>query len=324
MDIDTNTASGFLWALGIAREYGGAAVALAASGLDLPEVDLLGGVSSDLEELLGESIDEPSVREAVALGLLAGRVAHQLPRARRLQDPTAFLMDRELLVRAAEGRSILRLPWYEEGLFVGRSVPDISEMPVPVRRLFIESHAAALAGRRAQFTFTSYGHTYSVESVPVQRGGDTRVEAVLAIAVPKHDFAFAASGYERTAERLDSSATLAEQRAEHHHLAGRDGAEVAERDAAGGARRAAERARASAQWLRSRQDATPAGPPAVTARQLEVLELASHGLTSSEIAEQLSVSVTTVKTHFENIYMRLGVGDRSAAVAAALRRGLIQ
>jgi DNA-binding NarL/FixJ family response regulator len=35
------------------------------------------------------------------------------------------------------------------------------------------------------------------------------------------------------------------------------------------------------------------------------------------------VSVTTVKTHFDNIYMRLGVSDKAAAVAAALRHGLI-
>jgi two-component system nitrate/nitrite response regulator NarL len=61
----------------------------------------------------------------------------------------------------------------------------------------------------------------------------------------------------------------------------------------------------------------------VTSRQAEVLGFASHGLTSAEIAEQLGVSVTTVKTHFDNIYIRLGVSDKAAAVAAALRHGLI-
>jgi two-component system nitrate/nitrite response regulator NarL len=54
-----------------------------------------------------------------------------------------------------------------------------------------------------------------------------------------------------------------------------------------------------------------------------VLSLASNGLTAAEIAEQIGVSVTTIKTHFENIYSRLGVSDRCAAVAAALRHGLI-
>jgi DNA-binding NarL/FixJ family response regulator len=324
MDLDTNTAAGIVWALGLAHQYGGAAAALAASGIDLRGVARFEGVSHDLEELLGQSIHEPSVPEAIALGLLAGRVAHQAPRARRLQDPTAFVLDRELVVQAAEGRSILRLPWCEEGLFVGRSVPDITEIPTPVRRLAVENYSAALAGQRGRFTFTSYGHTYSVEAVPVQHDGDGRIEAVLAIAVPARDFASAASGYERTAERLDHSATLAEGRAEHHRLAGSGDAEVAERHAASSARRGAERARANARSLRSRQTAAPADLPTITSRQLDVLELASHGLTSAEIGQQLSISALTVKTHLENVYLRLGVNDRSAAVATALRHGLIQ
>ncbi|MEA2285186.1 MAG: two-component system, NarL family, nitrate/nitrite response regulator NarL, partial [Solirubrobacteraceae bacterium] len=41
------------------------------------------------------------------------------------------------------------------------------------------------------------------------------------------------------------------------------------------------------------------------------------------IAEQLFLSPATVKTHFEHIYEKLGVGDRAAAVAQALRTGLI-
>jgi DNA-binding NarL/FixJ family response regulator len=54
-----------------------------------------------------------------------------------------------------------------------------------------------------------------------------------------------------------------------------------------------------------------------------VLQLASHGLTAYEIAEQLVLSAGTVKTHLRNIYRKLGVADKAAAVAAALRHGLI-
>jgi DNA-binding NarL/FixJ family response regulator len=61
----------------------------------------------------------------------------------------------------------------------------------------------------------------------------------------------------------------------------------------------------------------------VTPRETEVLQLASHGLTASDIAEQLVLSTGTVKTHLRNIYCRLGVADKAAAVAAALRHGLI-
>ncbi|HEX3831276.1 MAG TPA: LuxR C-terminal-related transcriptional regulator [Solirubrobacteraceae bacterium] len=89
------------------------------------------------------------------------------------------------------------------------------------------------------------------------------------------------------------------------------------------AREGAERARLHARHLRARGTVDAPGPPSITSRQTEILGLASHGLTHVEIGEQLGVSVTTVKTHFDNIFVRLGVGDKTAAVAAALRHGLI-
>jgi PAS domain S-box-containing protein len=64
--------------------------------------------------------------------------------------------------------------------------------------------------------------------------------------------------------------------------------------------------------------------PALTPRELEVLQLASYGFTGPEIAGRLVVSQATVKTHFENIYEKYGVSDRAAAVAKALRDGLIE
>jgi DNA-binding CsgD family transcriptional regulator len=65
-------------------------------------------------------------------------------------------------------------------------------------------------------------------------------------------------------------------------------------------------------------------PAALTSRELEILTLASSGMTGPAIAEALSISRTTVKTHFENVYAKLGVNERAAAVAIALRRGLIE
>jgi PAS domain S-box-containing protein len=58
-------------------------------------------------------------------------------------------------------------------------------------------------------------------------------------------------------------------------------------------------------------------------RELEVLTLAAEGYSGPRIAEQLFVSPSTVKTHLEHIYDKLGVGDRAAAVAIALRTGLV-
>jgi DNA-binding CsgD family transcriptional regulator len=62
----------------------------------------------------------------------------------------------------------------------------------------------------------------------------------------------------------------------------------------------------------------------LTERELEVLRLAAAGKSGPRIAEVLFLSPATVKTHFEHIYEKLGVGDRAAAVAYALRTGLIQ
>jgi DNA-binding CsgD family transcriptional regulator len=64
-------------------------------------------------------------------------------------------------------------------------------------------------------------------------------------------------------------------------------------------------------------------PPALTSRELEVLQLAARGLTRHQIAGQLTVTSATVKTHFENIFGKLEVGGRASAVATALRLGLI-
>ncbi|HEV7585241.1 MAG TPA: LuxR C-terminal-related transcriptional regulator [Solirubrobacteraceae bacterium] len=62
----------------------------------------------------------------------------------------------------------------------------------------------------------------------------------------------------------------------------------------------------------------------LTARELEVLTLAALGLSVSSIGERLTISRGTVKSHLEHIYGKLGVVNRTAAVAQALRTGLIE
>jgi DNA-binding CsgD family transcriptional regulator/PAS domain-containing protein len=65
-------------------------------------------------------------------------------------------------------------------------------------------------------------------------------------------------------------------------------------------------------------------PPRLTPRELQILQLAALGSAAPQIAESLSISVSTVKTHMENIYRKLDVSDRTAAVATALRLGVIR
>lgn len=63
--------------------------------------------------------------------------------------------------------------------------------------------------------------------------------------------------------------------------------------------------------------------PALSPREQQVLELAATGCSAPEIGRRLHLSTTTVKTHLKNLYAKLGVSDRAAAVAEGMRRGLL-
>lgn len=62
----------------------------------------------------------------------------------------------------------------------------------------------------------------------------------------------------------------------------------------------------------------------LSARELEVLVLLGRGLSNKEIGTALHVVESTVKVHVTNILAKLGVADRTQAVLAAIKRGIIQ
>ncbi|MEO1061260.1 MAG: response regulator transcription factor [Actinomycetota bacterium] len=64
-------------------------------------------------------------------------------------------------------------------------------------------------------------------------------------------------------------------------------------------------------------------PTTLTPRELEILGQVAEGRTNAEIAEALHVGRATVKTHLLHIFDKLGVNDRTAAVATAFRRGIL-
>ena len=62
----------------------------------------------------------------------------------------------------------------------------------------------------------------------------------------------------------------------------------------------------------------------LTAREIQVLVLLPTGQTSAMLATELFISEATIKTHLSNIYRKLGVSNRTEAVAIALREGLLK
>jgi two-component system nitrate/nitrite response regulator NarL len=58
-------------------------------------------------------------------------------------------------------------------------------------------------------------------------------------------------------------------------------------------------------------------------RELEVLRLTSEGRSAPAVAAELIIGTATVRTHLRHIYEKLGVSDRAAAVAEAIRRELL-
>lgn len=64
--------------------------------------------------------------------------------------------------------------------------------------------------------------------------------------------------------------------------------------------------------------------PSLSTREREVLRMIAAGQTVPAIARALFLAPSTVKTHVQRLYEKLGVGDRAAAVAEAMRRGLLE
>ncbi|MFI8106595.1 response regulator [Streptomyces sp. NPDC086023] len=65
------------------------------------------------------------------------------------------------------------------------------------------------------------------------------------------------------------------------------------------------------------------GGPVFTTRELEVLRDFAEGMSIPQIAQKLFLAPSTVKTHAQHLYEKLGVSDRAAAVAEGMRRGLL-
>jgi two-component system nitrate/nitrite response regulator NarL len=71
--------------------------------------------------------------------------------------------------------------------------------------------------------------------------------------------------------------------------------------------------------LRAQPDA-----PVLSERERQVLQAFARGLSVPQVAAELLIGASTVKTHTQRLYEKLGVSDRAAAVAEGMRRGLLE
>jgi DNA-binding CsgD family transcriptional regulator len=80
----------------------------------------------------------------------------------------------------------------------------------------------------------------------------------------------------------------------------------------------------SSQDIQGPYEVAPRHAEALTRREFQVLALISSGLTTAQIADRLGISAKTVEGKRQTLYSKLGVQNQSAAVAVAIRAGLLR
>jgi NarL family two-component system response regulator LiaR len=75
--------------------------------------------------------------------------------------------------------------------------------------------------------------------------------------------------------------------------------------------------------LHASRPARPASTETITPREVQMLSLAAKGLSNKEIGAQLSISETTVKSYFVDVFQKLNVRSRTEAIFVSLKSGLL-
>jgi non-specific serine/threonine protein kinase len=281
---------------------------------------MLGVVAEDAGEFARAV---PLLEEALALA----RAAHDQPNI-------ALILDHLGVVAWGQGDAERAVPFWEEALALHRVSGDTWGASISL------SYLGMVAGQRGEFVAAEALHRESMEL----RWAMATKEDVAHCLANFAALAAARGQYER-ATRLFGAAdavqtaignTLKEPERTFYEQAtatARAGLDERAFSAAWAAGQALRLEEAVAEALAAPESgaASPVEMPSsrtvgshgLTARELEVLRLLVAGRTDKEIAEDLFISPRTAQGHVGSVYTKLGVNGRAAAVAAALRGGLV-
>jgi hypothetical protein len=175
MDDDATTPSALMVALALAQEHGGAWEALRVTGLELDATERFAGLSDELADSMAGRSPGEALHEALALGFLAGRVAHGPGRA---TDPASIPVDGELLGRHAARGSSLRLAVVRITLVADRRLRRAAELDRAAAAL---EGSARVAERHAELQHIAghrLGEEESLELVEQFRRAARRARAI--------------------------------------------------------------------------------------------------------------------------------------------------
>lgn len=80
----------------------------------------------------------------------------------------------------------------------------------------------------------------------------------------------------------------------------------------------------SGQWPFSEMERVVEGPKPISGRELEIIRLVATGATNYQIAQELTISVNTVKVHLKNIFAKLGIQSRTEVALYAVQQGWVE
>ncbi|HEX3831200.1 MAG TPA: LuxR C-terminal-related transcriptional regulator [Solirubrobacteraceae bacterium] len=273
----------------------------------------------------GTAMAGPAIEMALAItDLMGGRLEAADARARRLLDMpqvhTVALM-RETLALIALARADP-----DEARVHGTELAAVAQRGGSLRHLavadFIGGRAALLAGDADQGRDLVHAALAAYTELGIERGAADALEELGLLAACNEDapraarLIAAAATARRRLDYVPTPSTRQRVQAARAKLLDRDGDALWNRAWSEGQAMALGDAIAYARRSRGPRGRPEAGWPSLTPTEAQAARLAAKGMSNPQIASQLFISRSTVKMHLSNVYLKLGVANRTELATA--------